>query len=273
MQDGTFHFSAGPVGVLLVHGLTGTPSEMKGFGRALAGQGVSVRGVRLAGHCGSEADLVRSHWRDWSQSVEEAFEALSASCATVFVGGLSMGALLSIRLAATKPDKVAGLLLLSTTLFYDGWAIPRHRFLLRPALAMGLARWIRFEETEPYGIKDDRVRRRVVKAMRRGDVHAAGNVATPGRSLLELQGLIRQVKEDLPRVRAPALVVHARHDDLTSLRNAEYVCGRIGGPSELLVLENSYHMVTLDGDRRLLVDRAANFISRRTATVRRAAAA
>ncbi|MBZ6078864.1 alpha/beta hydrolase [Microvirga puerhi] len=262
ITDNSFTFEGGPVALLLVHGLTGTPSEMKGIGKAIARRGYTVHGVQLAGHCGDEADLVRTGWRDWSRSVEAAFDRLRAKHETVYVGGLSMGALLSIKLAADRPGEVAGLALYSTTLFYDGWAIPKTRVLVKPALALGFAKWVRFVEAPPYGLKDDRIRERIARAMLGGDSASSGNAATPGRSLVELHRLSAEVKRALPSVRTPALVVHARHDDMTSLRNANYVASRIGGDVEKVILENSYHMVTLDRDRDHLVGRTVDFMGR-----------
>ncbi|PSC05557.1 alpha/beta hydrolase [Alsobacter soli] len=263
MSDNSFTFEGGPVAVLLIHGLTGTPSEVKSVAKAIARKGYTVHGVQLAGHCGTEADLLRTGWRDWSRSVERAFDRLRERHEIVFVGGLSMGALLAINLAHARPNEVAGLLLYSTTLFYDGWAIPRSRVLLKPALALGFARWVRFVEDSPYGIKDDRLRERIVRAMQGGDSGSAGNAATPGGSLVELHRLIDRVKKALPNVRAPALVVHARDDDMTSLRNAHYVASRIGGDVEKVILEDSYHMVTLDLDRDRLVEHTLGFLERR----------
>ena len=264
-SDSSFTFEGGPVAVLLVHGLTGTPSEVKAVGKAIARRGHTVHGVQLAGHCGSEADLIATGWRDWYRSVEVAFDQLKRRHKTVHVGGLSMGALLSLKLAADRPGDVGGLLLYSTTLFYDGWAIPWTRVLVKPALALGFARWVRFVEAPPYGIKDDRLRARIAKSMLSGDSAGAGNAATPGHSLEELHRLIRVVKKALPTIRTPALVVHARDDDLTSLRNAGYLTAALAGDVEKVVLDDSYHMVTLDKDRDRLVEASVAFVGRHSA--------
>lgn len=263
--DSSFTFEGGPVAVLLVHGLTGTPSEVKAVGKAIARRGYTVHGVQLAGHCGTEADLLATGWRDWYRSVEDAFDRLKRRHKTVYVGGLSMGALLSLKLAADRPGEVGGLLLYSTTLFYDGWAIPWTRVLVKPALALGFARWVRFVEAPPYGIKDDRLRARIAKSMLSGDSAGAGNAATPGRSLQELHRLIAIVKKALPTIRNPALVVHARDDDMTSLRNAGYLAAALGGDVEKVVLDDSYHMVTLDKDRDRLVEASVAFVGRHVA--------
>jgi carboxylesterase len=261
-KDYSFTFEGGSTAVLLIHGLTGTPSEMKGIGKAISKHGFTVHGVQLSGHCGDEQDLIQTGWRDWNESVETAFDCLRKYYRTVFVGGLSMGALLSLNLGAARQSQVAGLLLYSTTLFYDGWAIPKKRIFLKPALALGFAGLIRFEENFPFGLKNTRTRERISRFMLRGDSSVAGNVATPGKSLVQLEQLISRTKRILPKVRTPTLVMHARDDDMSSLRNANYVVRNIGGNVEKVILENSYHMLTLDNDRDELVKRSVSFMRR-----------
>ncbi|HEY4956214.1 MAG TPA: alpha/beta fold hydrolase, partial [Caldimonas sp.] len=126
----------GRAGVLLVHGLTGTPTEMRFVARGLHDAGFTVNAVQLAGHCGSADDLLATGWRDWYRSVEAAALELRAQVDHLFVAGLSMGALLALKLAVERPGDVAGVGLYGTTFRYDGWAIPaiaRLSFLL-PAL-------------------------------------------------------------------------------------------------------------------------------------------
>lgn len=122
-----FYLPRGSSAVLLVHGLTGTPAEMRDFGRQLARQGLSVACPQLAGHCDSVAALKASRWEDWYDSVERCFEALAQRHAQVYVAGLSMGALLCLLLASRQRTRVAGLALLSPTFFYDGWNMPKLR--------------------------------------------------------------------------------------------------------------------------------------------------
>ncbi|MFQ9489849.1 MAG: alpha/beta hydrolase [Bilophila wadsworthia] len=92
-------FPGGRIGFLLVHGLAGTPAEMKILGKRLNRYGFTVLCPQLAGHCASEEELITTCWSDWSRSVEDAFDALSRHMDAVFVGGLSAGAVL----AAPRP--------------------------------------------------------------------------------------------------------------------------------------------------------------------------
>ncbi|MGJ4860181.1 alpha/beta hydrolase [Labrys sp. La1] len=257
-----FHYAGGPTAVLLIHGLTGTPAELKLVAKGLARAGYSVYGVQLAGHCGSEADLMATGWKDWLASALEAFDRIRQNHDAVFVGGLSMGALLALLVASHRSDRVAGCLLYSPTMFYDGWSVPRGSVLLHVAILLGLGRFFRFRENFPYGIKDDRLRARVQAAMESGRSEEAGLLYMPGRSLAQLLYLIRDLKPRLPALRMPALVLHAREDDVTSIRNANYLAANLGGNVEKILLENSYHMITLDQERDLVVDHSVGFLKR-----------
>src|SRR6266545_3707931 len=94
--DRTLFFPGNKTGVLLVHGLGGTPLELKSIARGLAARGSTILCCQLAGHCGSEADLLATRWPDWYRSVETALAALEERCTTIVVGGLSMGAILAL---------------------------------------------------------------------------------------------------------------------------------------------------------------------------------
>lgn len=248
------------IGVLLVHGLAGTPAEMKIVGKRLNKYGFSVLCPRLAGHCATEADLVHTTWTDWADSAVHAFEEMSKHMDAVFVGGLSAGAVLSLHIARRYPEKVRGLALYSTTLRYDGWSIPKLSFLLPLVLKLPyIGKRYRFEETYPYGIMNEKLRRRIVSQMHSGDASAAGFSGTPGASLRELWGLVDTVKRDLPKITTPSLLIHAKNDDIASLRNAMYVQQHMGGPAELLLLDNSYHMITVDQERNTVCDATARF--------------
>ena len=182
-------FPGGRIGFLLVHGLAGTPAEMKILGKRLNRYGFTVLCPQLAGHCASEEELITTCWSDWSRSVEDAFDALSRHMDAVFVGGLSAGAVLSLRHAQRYPGRARGLALYSTTLRYDGWTIPKLSFLLPLILKTPyFGKRYRFEEAFPYGIMDDKLRGRILAQMQSGDAAAAGFTATPGASLKQLWG-------------------------------------------------------------------------------------
>jgi carboxylesterase len=259
-RDFSFYLPGGRTSVLLVHGLGGTPTEMRFLGKRLARQGLSVLGVQLAGHCGSEADLLETGWADWYASVEAGYARLCEAADVVFIAGLSMGALLAVEFAARRPDDCAGIALYSTTLDYDGWNISRFRFLLPLLLALPFGRRIRITEAFPFGIKDSRLRSLVVSQMAAGDSGAAGVPSLLGTSLGELHKLIARVKSGMDRVRVPALVIHSVEDDMSSAGNALYLARHLAGPVRTVLLNDCYHMITVDRQRGEVARLTADFI-------------
>jgi carboxylesterase len=262
--DRSFAIGQGRTGFLLIHGLGGTPIELKFVAKGLARHGLKVHCCQLAGHCGSAEDLVATGWQDWYASVEQAFEKLRAECDTVVVGGLSMGAVLALHLAAQRPGQVHGLALYAPTLWYDGWAMPWYRFLIHAGMMSPFGRWIvrrfyQFVETEPYGIKDPTIRAVVVAAMSSGDTTQAGILVTPGEAIIQLYRLAGIVKQELPSIEAPAFIVQAREDDLSSLKNTEHLQRHLGGLVDTLILDDSYHIVTVDRQRDLLIEGTVAF--------------
>lgn len=251
-------------GVLLIHGLTGTPMEMRLLAKGLNHAGFTVYAMQLAGHCGDVDDLLATGWRDWYASVEAATDKLSERVDHLFVGGLSMGALLALKLAAERPRQIAGVGVYGATFRYDGWSIPwtaRLSFLLPLVKKLGLGRYRVFEEQHPYGLRDERLRNQVVAAMRSGDSIMAGLLGNPWHSLADLYQLSTHVRSLLPKVTSPCLVAHASEDDVASVRNAEIVLRGVNAPTELLLLDDSYHMITIDRQRRMLIERSARFFN------------
>ncbi|GAA0888165.1 alpha/beta hydrolase [Rhodanobacter soli] len=262
IQQTDFFFEGGRRGVLLIHGLTGTPMEMKLLGKGLNRAGFTVHGMQLAGHCGDVDDLLATGWRDWYASVEQAADAMLGKVDQLFVGGLSMGALLALKLAADRPGRIAGVGVYGATFRYDGWSIPplaRLSFLLPLLKKLGIGRDRSFMEQPPYGIRDERLRAQVSTAMLSGDSAAAGLPGNPWYSLAEMYGLAASVRRQLRQVTSPCLVAHASDDDVASLKNAQLVMREVSAPTELLLLDDSYHMITIDKERRTLIDRSAAF--------------
>jgi carboxylesterase len=251
--------TGGKTGILLIHGLGGAPAELKVVATGLQSEGFTVSCCQLAGHCGTAEDLITTGWHDWAASVETALAELRTECDTVLVGGLSLGAILALHAAAKHPDKISGLLLYAPTLWYDGFSVPWYAFLLKWVINTPFGQRYRFQEREPYGIKDQRIRKLIVRAMGLGKSAEAGLSSTPSQSLKEMWDLVAVVKPELPSIKTPALIVHAREDDISDLSNTIYLQRKLGGLVDTLVLDDSYHIVTIDKQRSLVVDRSAAF--------------
>lgn len=252
---------AGKVGVLLLHGLCGSPKEIRFVANGLERSGYTVVCPELAGHGGSEANLVATTWADWYEGAVKSLDELAASCETVIVGGLSTGAVLSLLLAARHPDKVDAVALYSPTLWLSGRQIPWYLRLLRLIDSKWFANLFRFPVPLHVGIKDKRVRDFVAGAMAASGGRL-GASSTPGGPVLERRRLSKAVMKQVGTIAQPVLILHAREDDYAGLDNAAYLQRELAGPVDLVVLEDSYHMVTVDRQRDVVLSRTADFIAR-----------
>ena len=259
-EDKSLFIPGGRVGILLIHGLGGTPVELRFVAQALGRAGHTVYCCQLAGHCGTPEELRRSTWEEWYTSVEEAHDRLKQDCDIILAGGLSMGGILALHLAHNRPEEVHGLLLFAPTLKLDGWSMPWHSKFLQYIRPLPIRLEINLAEREPYGIKDERVRRLVLSSMQSGDTGAAGIFSTPVRSFANFNCVVAAVRPNLGKIKQPTVIVHPRDDDMASLKNAQHLQSRLGGLVETLVLDDSYHIVTLDQQRHIVAERTERFV-------------
>jgi carboxylesterase len=265
--DRSYQFKGGRTGVLLIHGLGGTPIEMRYVALALSRAGHTVSVPQLAGHCATEADIKYSHWQDWYGSVDRALTELRKQCDTVIVGGLSAGAILALHLAANRPADVQGVALYAPTLWLNGWGVPWYGRLFRLVHHKWFANLIQFTECEPYGIKDHRLRKMVIEALHSGDPSQAGMYSTPGGPMLEFRWLTDIVRRQLPSIKQPTLILHPREDDRASIKNSFYLQKNLGGMVEMTVLDDCYHIITIDKQRDVVAERTVDFTTRIAAKI------
>jgi carboxylesterase len=262
-SDQSIRLPGGQLGFLLIHGLGGTPLELRYVAHGLARAGHRVHVPQLSGHCGTVDELKATGWLDWYASVEAEHDLMKATgCESIVVGGLSVGSILALHLAAMRPDSVSALALYAPSLWLDGWGVPWHAALFKFVTMKWCADLFPFAERHPWGVKDERLRALIEKAIRSGDSSRAGVAALPGRLMLELRYLVQRVKGEIGEVRQPALIVHPREDDRASLRNLHYLQASLGGLTETVVLDDSYHLVTLDRQRQIVVARTLEFAER-----------
>ena len=254
-----FKIKGGKVGILLMHRLCGTPVEMRFVANGLAHAGYTVSAPRLAGHCGSEAEIKATSWSDWYRSAEEALDELRKECDVVIAGGLSTGAVLALMLAAKNPGKVQATALLAPTLWLNGWMIPWYGRLFRLVRSRAFAGLFRFPHHAPHGIKDPKIRDFIQKMRASRGNAEAGHPVTPGEMVLEHRRLSDAVRTLVPYIRQPSLIVHPLEDDYAGLSNATYLRDRLAGKVELTVLDDSYHIVTVDRQRHLVVEAIDRF--------------
>lgn len=259
-KDNSFSYKGGRIGVLLIHGLAGTPLEMRYVANGLSRLGYTVSCPQLAGHCGTDAELAASTWQDWYASCETALNELRQTCDFVVAGGLSTGAVLALMLAANRASDVQATALLAPTLKLNGWVVPWYARLFGLIRHKRLANLIKFPDRYPNGIKDDRVRSFFLQALNGSDSTQAGLASTPGGAVLQHRWLVKKVMPMLAQIAQPSLVLHPREDDIADMSNAWLLQRAMKGRVDVSALDDTYHNVTLDRQRHLVVARTADFI-------------
>jgi len=236
-----FKLPGGPAGVLLIHGFTGAPPEMRYLGDYLHDRGMTVHAPLLPGHGTTAADLNRCRWPDWTGAVEDALAELRDHCDTVFAGGLSMGSLLALHLASEHAD-LAGVLAWSPALRIANPLIylsPLMRHLLRT-----------FPKERRSDLCDPRAETRIWAYPVR-----------PVAAVAELLALQREVRRRLTRVQQPLLAVQSRADHTVHRRSGEMVLqGVASDDAELVWLQHSGHNMLVDGEWTTVASRSWAFI-------------
>ena len=255
-QSTAIELPGGAHAALLLHGLAGSPLEVRFAGRLLQRAGFSVSIPVIAGYSvGSEG----ARWTSWVSTAEAHYAAMCSRYKSVSVAGLSVGAALGVALAARQP-RLLSLALWSLPLFFDGWAIPWYHWLLRPCYRLGIGRSYAYREREPFGLKNERWRARVAEAMRTSQVSAAGPALIPAGFLYEAMELGDYVQRSLGRVRADTLIMHAADDETASPRNADVAyAGIASAHKRKILLGDSYHIITMDNERELVARETIRF--------------
>lgn len=243
--------------VMLFHGLTGSPYELKKYAKFLYDKGFDVYCYCLPGHGTHEINIHTVKEEDWRTFANERYKSLRGLYDDFFVGGLCLGAVLALNLAQENKD-ITGLICLSTTLFLDGWTIPWYNFLMPIGLYTILRYYYTFPEREPFGIKNIKARNTISKLMEKNTV-AMDNY--PLSSIYELLMLAKRVKQDIQKVFAPILIVHSFEDDLTSTKSAKFVLKNTSSfHKEYVELYDSYHLVLYDNEKSKVYNKTIEFM-------------
>jgi carboxylesterase len=246
--------------VLLLHGLWGSAREMLPVANALRRTGYRVETPEIPGYAYAAGTRVGS-WRDWVQGALIAFDTLISEHESVLVGGLCAGGMVSLAVAAQRPGRVKALCILSPTVFFDGWGLPWLTRLRYIGYYTPFRYFWKVPEKEPFGIKNPLLRRWISREMAQRVISAAGAAYLPLTALYELEQLLAFVKRSLADISAPTLIIHAREDEISTLRSPHYLLERLGSRiKHLRVLQNSYHMVTLDNERQQVVAAISGFL-------------
>lgn len=242
-----YFYPGGEIGCLLVHGFTATPKEMGYLAKYLSEKGLTVLGVRLAGHATEPKDMVRMKYQDWLTSVENGYKLLKPICKKIIVIGLSMGGALTLTFSSF--NKVDGLIAmdtpyrLSTSPIYDKFRLIFSKFYsyFVPYMKKGPADWFhpeRLSERISYDVN-------------------------PTRSGAELIKLLQILRIQISKISAPTLIIHSIDDDYVVPENSEMIFNELTTKDkELFYIEESSHVITEDGDFDVLFPKIYDFIKK-----------
>ena len=238
-------------GCLVVHGLTGSPETVAPLAEALLAQGYRVSSPWLAGHQGTLEDLGKSTWQEWVETVRVAFQTLRREVDQVYYAGLSLGALLGLKLAIDEGWGVKGLALLSTPLTLDRWSnvlIPLVRATpLRYVITSTAKNWER-----SVGDEEGRQRYQQCSFSR-----------FPAGAAIQLAELQKVLRKDLRRIQNPLLLVHATQDCVAPYRNVGLIKKLVGSQMiETVTLAHSQHVVTMDAEKDIVSKKVIDFFHR-----------
>ena len=228
-------------GVLVCHGFTGTPQSVRPWADHLAAQGLTVSLPLLPGHGTRWEDLAVTGWQDWYATVDRELRVLQRHCKQVYVCGLSMGGALALRLAARHGDGVRGVAVVNPALTFprvSGYVVPWGRFLIRsvPGLTSDIAK--------PGAVE-------------------VGYDRVPAHAAYSLRDFFRRVVGELPQVTQPLLVMHSRTDHVVPPTDSALLLSKVSSHDVTeTVLEQSYHVATLDHDAERIFADSYGFITR-----------
>lgn len=244
-----FELGSGDDACLLLHGFTGSPWEVRPLGEALAGRGLYVKAPRLPGHGTTPEALLHVDWRDWEEAAWQALWTLRDR-RHVFVAGLSMGALLGLRLAARQPERVRGLALIAPAIHFTGWKMR----LLERWRRNPLLRWVK-----PWVGK---VSTDICDPMARAEAPILP--AFPMARLDCLFNLQAAARADVPRVRSPTLVAVAEQDHVVDPQGGRWLERQLIGAPRVyyLALREGFHIIPRDTGGPRLASEVGDFIDR-----------
>ncbi len=234
-----FRMEGNGTGVLVSHGFTGTTQSVRPLGEALAAEGFTVAGPRLAGHGTTMEDHARSTASGWISSIQQDLAWLEGRCENVFIAGLSMGGMFSLYFAGTRPDLIKGAVPINACVYLNNPDLARLVFDPEaPATVPGVG-----SDIKAPGVKE------------------LVYPEVPVPPLKEFMAIMRVTDDLLPAITAPVLVLQSLEDHVVPPENGPYILERLGSTDkELVRLENSYHVATLDNDADFIAERTVGFI-------------
>jgi carboxylesterase len=232
------------VGVVLVHGFTGSPYEVRYLAEQLSHAGFTTRVPLLPGHGTTPADLDRTTWAQWEECVERSVDALRVRCRRVAIVGQSLGGLLALHLASHRKDILA-IAALATPVWLEGISARVSRWVTAGPLR-GVVGYI-----PKFGGSDVRDRKT------RSENPCYDRI--PTRALGELLAFMRVADAALPAVTQPVLVLHAQQDHTAPVACAHYIADKVRA-RRVRILPRSYHLIAADVERDIVAAEVIAFL-------------
>ncbi|OZU88155.1 lipase [Virgibacillus indicus] len=235
-----FYFPGNNIGVLVIHGFTGSTQSMRFLGEELANEGFTVFGPRLTGHGTTPKDMEKASYKDWIQNVEEGLKKLNETCTDIFVTGLSMGGTLTLFLAENHPD-IKGIM-------------PINAATHMPEM---------IKDYEKLSLVNTRFVDGIGSDIKKEGVEELAYPKTPVKSMNDLIKLSKNVRSNLSKITGPALILSSVVDHVVPPENSKEIYESISSTEkELVSLENSYHVATLDNDKEQIAKKCVEFINK-----------
>jgi carboxylesterase len=229
------------IGVVLVHGYTGSPSSMRPWAEYLNQQGYTVRVPLLPGHGTKPEDLSEIKWKQWPEKVESELDELRKNCKKIFICGFSMGGGTTLHLATKHSDKITGIILVNPMI---------HLPFIGTKLAYVLSSLKKYRSSAGDDIK-------------RPGVTQGGYEVMSTKGIYQILQMLKITRAHLHRVNVPMQLFHSVDDHTLPVSNTEIVMKRVGSPTkERIELINSFHVATLDYDAEIIFEKSLIFIER-----------
>ena len=237
-----FYFQGNRVGCLLIHGFSGSPSEMRWMGERLAKFGWTVLGIRLSGHGTTPEEMARTRWEDWVKDAETGVTKLRESCDTVIGVGLSMGGLLALHLATC--GCLEGLISMNAPM----------------VLADRRTRYVWF--IRPFKTFVEKSKKRHSRSVSQLKMEHFVYKRIPVDALMSLNRAMRQVRRSLPEIKCPTLLMQSIRDFTVNPISVEIIKKKLLLTPEVLYWQNSGHILTLGSEREEVALRVHEFLRR-----------
>ena len=229
------------IGVVLVHGYTGSPSSMRPWAEYLNQQGYTVRVPLLPGHGTKPEDLSGIKWQQWPEKVESELAELRKKCTKIFICGFSMGGGTTLHLATKHSDKLTGIILVNPLI---------HLPFIGTKLAYVFSRLKKYRSSAGDDIK-------------RPGVTQGGYDVMSTEGIYQILQMLKYTRANLHKVSVPMQLFHSVYDHTLPVSNTEIVMKGVGSlTKERIELTNSFHVATLDYDAEIIFERSSIFIDR-----------